>query len=167
MSTKGREKLIAETTEQMEKSGTGLSMEKLMEHVRTTGDINKLQNLNMQAQRMADINRSLAVSKVDALIDKSTKMGSPLAKAYMTGITVQDTYDEAKSAGASDLEAALPEAIKTEVAADELPTPEEAKMEDAAENKEEKEKEETKESLKESRELDHITYMREKAAKKG
>ena len=107
MSTKGREKLIAETAEQMEKSGTGLSMEKLMEHVRTTGDISKLQNLNMQAQRMADINRSLAVSKVDALIDKSTKMGSPLAKAYMTGITVQDTYDEAKAAGASDLEAAL------------------------------------------------------------
>lgn len=50
----------------------------------------------------------------------------------------------------ADLEAALPEALKDEVVADELPTPEESGLEDAAENKEEEPKEETKESLTES-----------------
>ena len=34
-------------------------------------------------------------------------LGSTLSKAYMTGIVVQDTYGEAKAAGAADLEAAL------------------------------------------------------------
>ncbi|MBR2248167.1 MAG: hypothetical protein IJ880_14295 [Bacilli bacterium] len=105
MSSKGREKLIAETTKELEKSGSGLSMERILEHIRETGDLSKLQSLSAYPQRIADINRRLAVAKVDALIDKSSKMGSPLAKAYMTGITVQDTYDEAKAAGASDLEA--------------------------------------------------------------
>jgi hypothetical protein len=33
------------------------------------------------------------------------KLGSVMSKAYMTGITVQDTYGEAKANGASDMEA--------------------------------------------------------------
>ena len=51
----------------------------------------------------------------------------------------------------AELKAALPTTVKDEVSAEELPTPEEADMEDAAENKEEKEedKKEKKESLKE------------------
>lgn len=56
--------------------------------------------------------------------------------------SIQSRIDALKA----DLEAALPDALKDEVVVnDELPTPEEAKMEDAAENKEE-----TKESLKET-----------------
>jgi len=35
------------------------------------------------------------------------KLGSVLSKAYMTGITVKDSYGEAKLAGATDLEATL------------------------------------------------------------
>lgn len=109
MSSKGREKLIAETMKDMEKTGSGASVEKLMENLKNEGKFEKFFDgtLKMQAERLQDVNRSLAVAKVDALIDKSTKIGSPIAKAYMTGITVQDTYDEAKNAGASDLEAAL------------------------------------------------------------
>jgi hypothetical protein len=33
------------------------------------------------------------------------QLGSIMSKAYMTGITVQDTYGEAKANGASDMEA--------------------------------------------------------------
>ena len=48
-----------------------------------------------------------ALNYADDLVKQAQKISSPLAKAYMTGITVQDTYGEAKAAGASDMEAAL------------------------------------------------------------
>lgn len=44
---------------------------------------------------------------VDDIIKSHQKIGEVISKAYMTGLTVQDTYGEAKAAGASDLEAAL------------------------------------------------------------
>lgn len=53
------------------------------------------------------INETKAAKYVDDLVRKANNIGSPLSKAYMTGITVQDTYGDAKAAGASDLEAAL------------------------------------------------------------
>lgn len=53
------------------------------------------------------INETKAAKYVDDLVKKANSIGSPLSKAYMTGITVQDTYGDAKAAGASDLEAAL------------------------------------------------------------
>lgn len=53
------------------------------------------------------INETKAAKYVDNLVRKANNIGSPLSKAYMTGITVQDTYGDAKAAGASDLEAAL------------------------------------------------------------
>lgn len=48
-----------------------------------------------------------ALNYADDLVKRAQQVSSPLAKAYMTGITVQDTYGEAKAAGASDMEAAL------------------------------------------------------------
>lgn len=53
------------------------------------------------------INETKAAKYVDDLVRKANNIGSPLSKAYMTGITVQDTYGDAKAVGASDLEAAL------------------------------------------------------------
>lgn len=106
MSTKGREKLIKETAEKLEKEGTGANLEKLIEHIRQSGDPSKLGTIKEQYAKIKEINQRLAATEVDNLIKNSSKMGSPLAKAYMTGITVQDTYDEAKNAGASDIEAA-------------------------------------------------------------
>lgn len=53
------------------------------------------------------INETKAAKYVDDLVRKANNIGSPLSKAYMIGITVQDTYGNAKAAGASDLEAAL------------------------------------------------------------
>ena len=106
MSTKGREKLIKETAEKLEKDGSGANLEKLIERIRQSDDFSKLGTIKEQYAKIKEINQRLAATEVDNLIKNSTKMGSPLAKAYMTGITVQDTYDEAKNAGASDIEAA-------------------------------------------------------------
>lgn len=81
---------------------------------------------------------------VEYLKDEIEKTEKSLenAKNDFVKKSIQSKLDALKA----DLEAALPEALKDEVVADELPTPEESGLEDAAENKEE----EVKESLNES-----------------
>ena len=81
---------------------------------------------------------------VEYLKDEIEKTEKSLenAKNDFVKKSIQSKLDALKA----DLEAALPEALKDEVVADELPTPEESGLEDAAENKEE----EVKESLTES-----------------
>lgn len=64
-------------------------------------------HLEQYAAELNAINETKAAKYVDDLVRKANNIGSPLSKAYMTGITVQDTYGDAKAAGASDLEAAL------------------------------------------------------------
>lgn len=64
-------------------------------------------HLKQYAAELNAINETKAAKYVDDLVRKANSIGSPLSKAYMTGITVQDTYGDAKAAGASDLEAAL------------------------------------------------------------
>lgn len=79
-------------------------------------------------------------------IEKAEK-ALEVAKNDFVKKSIQSKLDALKA----DLEEALPEALKDEVTVnDELPTPEESGLEDAAENKEEEPKEETKESLNES-----------------
>lgn len=56
---------------------------------------------------MSILNQKKAAQYVDDILKKGYKFSSPLSKAYMVGLTVQDTYGEAKQAGASDLEAML------------------------------------------------------------
>ena len=84
---------------------------------------------------------------VEYLKDEIEKTEKSLenAKNDFVKKSIQSKLDALKA----DLEAALPEALKDEVVADELPTPEESGLEDAAENKEEKD-EEVKESLNET-----------------
>lgn len=53
------------------------------------------------------MNQNKAYHIVDELASKANKMGAPISKAYMVGLTVGDTYQEAKDNGATDLEAAL------------------------------------------------------------
>lgn len=48
-----------------------------------------------------------AQSEMDSFVKGYQKIGEILSKGYMTGITVADTYGEAKQAGASDLDATL------------------------------------------------------------
>lgn len=45
--------------------------------------------------------------QIQEFMDSYNKIGSVISKGYMTGITVMDTYGEAKEAGATDLEATL------------------------------------------------------------
>lgn len=60
-----------------------------------------------QANEIRTAEAMLAEAELASAIDKGQKLGSILSKAYMTGITVKDTYGEAKNAGASDLDATL------------------------------------------------------------
>lgn len=53
------------------------------------------------------LNEKKASKYVDDLLEEGYKFSAPLSRAYMTALVVQDTYGEAKAAGASDLEAAL------------------------------------------------------------
>lgn len=80
---------------------------------------------------------------IEYLKDMISKEETSLANAKNEFVkkSIQSRIDALRA----DLEAALPEALKDEVAVDELPTPEEADMEAAAENKEDKK--EKKESL--------------------
>lgn len=59
-----------------------------------------LQELNVR-------NTLNAQAKLDSHIKGYNKLGEILSKGYMTAITVQDTYGEAKQAGATDLEATM------------------------------------------------------------
>ena len=57
-------------------------------------------SLNMDATLKAQ-------AAMDSFVKGYQKIGDVLSKGYMTGITVADTYGEAKQAGASDLDATL------------------------------------------------------------
>lgn len=59
-----------------------------------------LQELNLT--KIANARQALELQ-----VNKYQKLGEVLSKGYMTGITVIDTYGEAKQAGASDLDATL------------------------------------------------------------
>ena len=48
-----------------------------------------------------------AQARLESYMKEYNKLGSLMSKAYMTGITVQNAYGEAKQQGASDMEAAL------------------------------------------------------------
>ena len=48
-----------------------------------------------------------AQAEMDSFLKNYQKLGEVLSKGYMTGITVADTYGEAKQAGASDLDATM------------------------------------------------------------
>lgn len=52
-------------------------------------------------------NHTKAAAELDSYMKGYNKIGSIMSKAYMTGITVKDSYGEAKLAGATDLEATL------------------------------------------------------------
>ena len=58
--------------------------------------------LTQQWTTMSTLKSQAALEKY---MESYNKLGSIMSKAYMTGITVQDTYGEAKANGASDMEA--------------------------------------------------------------
>ena len=106
MSTEGRNALIKETSEALGKENAEyLSAKKLFDQMEA-GSIGKKQ-LGNYLNTVDYMNDSKAVHIIDELASKANKIGAPISKAYMLGITVGDTYQEAKDNGATDLEAAL------------------------------------------------------------
>ena len=104
-SQKGREKVIAQTAKQLDDAtDKGKKVQELFE---TIQNAKKPFDINKYSSELIALNNRKATKIVDDLIAEGSKISSPLSKAYMTGITVQDTYGEAKQAGASDMEAAL------------------------------------------------------------
>ena len=72
------------------KAGTGEGIEE------------EIGNLTKQWVTSSHLKSAAALEKY---MESYNKLGSIMSKAYMTGITVQDTYGEAKANGASDMEA--------------------------------------------------------------
>lgn len=103
MSKDGYEALKKSKYTELQKT-SGITTEQLM---RDALSPENTIHLKQYAAELNAINETKAAKYVDDLVKKANSIGSPLSKAYMTGITVQDTYGDAKAAGASDLEAAL------------------------------------------------------------
>lgn len=106
MSTSGRKSLAEEIATDLKSKNE--------EYVKTKDLVNQLaegsagrKQLQGYLKTMDSINESKAYHIVDDIAAKANKIGAPISKAYMVGLTVGDTYQEAKDHGASDLEAAL------------------------------------------------------------
>lgn len=72
-----------------------------------TTDASVLGNYQSKLSGIRAMASSHAQRDIDLYMKQSQKIGSVLSKTYMTAITTQDMYGEAKSAGATDLEATL------------------------------------------------------------
>lgn len=103
MSKEGYDALKKSKFAELQKT-SNLTTDKLLQDAVSEKNVPLLQQYMTELNA---INETKAAKYVDDLVRKANSIGSPLSKAYMTGITVQDTYGDAKAAGASDLEAAL------------------------------------------------------------
>lgn len=103
MSKEGYDALKKSKLAELQKA-SNLTTDKLLQDAVSEKNVPLLQQYMTELNA---INETKAAKYVDDLVRKANNIGSPLSKAYMVGITVQDTYGDAKAAGASDLEAAL------------------------------------------------------------
>lgn len=103
MSKEGYDALKKSKLAELQKTSS-LTTDKLLQDAVSEKNVPLLQQYMTELNA---INETKAAKYVDDLVRKANNIGSPLSKAYMIGITVQDTYGNAKAAGASDLEAAL------------------------------------------------------------
>ncbi len=87
-----------------EESTSNLNIGKMM---RAVGGDNPKAALDRAASTQNNIISNLADKAVKDYLEDYNKLGEKIARAYMVGITVGDTYGEAKEAGASDFEATM------------------------------------------------------------
>lgn len=95
----------------------GFSKEAQEKFKKETADklLNKYKNLGNDellnpAEKAIDLKTSSmleAQALLESKLDSANKFGEHISKLYMTGITVADSYEEAKDAGLSDAEAAI------------------------------------------------------------
>jgi hypothetical protein len=105
LSGRGYEQLVNEEAKKIEKNWGSSEINKLIADIKD-GNAN-IEGIGNFISSIKDLSHVKAVNYVDNLIKEGNNIASPLAKAYMTAITVQDTYGEAKAAGASDVEASI------------------------------------------------------------
>lgn len=103
MSNEGYEALRLKKLQELNEASTKTTEQLIRESLGTKSQA----YYNNFAKALNEINNSKATKYVDDIVRQANKIGSPISKAYMTGITVQDTYGQAKEAGATDMEAAL------------------------------------------------------------
>ena len=113
---KGDFKALSETamkeyTEKLAKEGvenaTKLSFKDLAVLAKKQNPVKWKDQLNNLLKGTGDIYSAKAQKAARDYLTSYYKLGEPIAKAYMTAITVQDTFGEAIQAGASDSEATL------------------------------------------------------------
>lgn len=68
---------------------------------------NELAKFTRASRELYSTSALKAQAEMDSWMKGYNKIGEILSKGYMTAITIQDTYGEAKEAGATDLEATL------------------------------------------------------------
>ena len=96
--------LVKEQAEAIEKK-THKDLMKEIAKVEAKGGDNVLMD-KLELQQRHKLSSTLkAQAALEKYMESYRDLGSVMSKAYMTGITVQDTYGEAKANGASDLEA--------------------------------------------------------------
>lgn len=98
------EKVVSDVEKTLAKDKMQQTTKNLLQSVTNPKHIAELEGIS---QSFAQINRQNAINYVDDLMKAANEASAPIARAYMVGLVVQDTYGEAKAAGASDLEAAL------------------------------------------------------------
>ena len=103
--TKTYESLVDDAAKEISKK-TGKTLKEATEAIKhgrgTEAWVGEMQELGLQH---ATISKLKAQAQLEKYMEGYRHLGSIMSKAYMTGITVQDTYGEAKANGASDLEA--------------------------------------------------------------
>lgn len=93
---KGAKEIHENTTDDLTKALNSIKATDFDDLVKQTGE------LRLQHQQLSLLKSKAAL---ESYMESYKHLGSILSKTYMTGITVQDTYGEAKANGASDWEA--------------------------------------------------------------
>lgn len=105
------DKAMSEYAEQLAKEGfdnaTKLSFKDLVKLAHKQNPAEASKQLKLLLAGTKDIYSARAQKAARKFIEDYYKLGEPIAKAYMTAITVQDTFGEAIQAGASNNEATL------------------------------------------------------------
>lgn len=97
---KTQEKFIQDTLKNLNNNNVG-KIKDIAKNVTST------EELLSKAETLKGLNAMRAQQALVNQVSNYSKLGEQLSKAYMVGVTVADSYEEAKQSGLSDLEAAL------------------------------------------------------------
>ena len=103
--TKKYDELVEKAANEI-KEKTGKTLKEAINSIKyNKGSLNWAQELQELGVQHVTMSKLKAAAQLEKYMEGYNKLGSIISKTYMTGITVQDTYGEAKANGASDWEA--------------------------------------------------------------